>query len=200
MENPTVEGHALNAYVFCPRRCYYEYVEKTFYHNVYTMHGKLLHEHVDHVGRETRGEREGYRSVFLYSEKYGLSIRCDLIEEEQGQIYPVEYKRGKAADWENNVLQVCAQALALEEYLRKQVDFGYLFFYGSHQRKKVIFDEEIRRRTIEVIGLIRELYLSDNPPAGIDDWKKCCKCSLVDYCLPRERRQLRGKIRWERFI
>ncbi|WP_244527506.1 CRISPR-associated protein Cas4 [Lihuaxuella thermophila] len=195
-----VEGHAINTYVFCPRRCYYEYVEKVFYHNVYTIHGKLLHEHVDQSGREKRGERHLYRSLYLSSERLGLTLRCDLVEEDQGNLYPVEYKRSRQADWENNQLQLCAQGLVLEEYLRRPVPFGYLFFYGSFQRKRVEFSETLRKRTTEVIEEIRQLYEREAPPAGIDDWNKCKKCSMVDYCLPLERRKLKGKVLWERFI
>lgn len=197
---PTVEAHALNAYAYCPRRCYYEYVERVFYHNLYTIHGKLLHEHVDQVGREKRGERELYRSLYLHSESLDLAVRCDLVEEEGGVVYPVEYKRGRLADWENNHLQLCAQGLALEEVLGKRVAFGYLFFYGSFRRQKVIFDEALRTRTVETIGEIRSLYDRGNPPEGIDDWSRCKKCSMVEYCLPQERKSLRGKVSWEHFI
>ncbi|SHF37550.1 CRISPR-associated exonuclease, Cas4 family [Seinonella peptonophila] len=195
-----VEGHAINAYAFCPRRCYYEYVERIFYHNLYTMHGKLLHDHVDTLGQEKRGERTLFRSLYLSSEKLGLSVRCDVVEEEEGQVYPVEYKRGKLADWENNELQLCAQALLLEENLGTTIPYGYLFFYGSYHRKKVVFGPEIRMRTLDVIQEIRQLYQLDEPPAGIDEWKRCKKCSMVDYCLPQDRNQLRGKVEWEHFI
>lgn len=197
---PIVEGHAINTYVFCPRRCYYEYVEKVFYHNVYTVHGKLLHDHVDRFGQEKRGERQLYRSLFLNSEQLGLTVRCDIVEEEDGKLYPVEYKRGRLADWENNQLQLCAQGLVLEEVLGKPVPFGYLFFYGSFRRQKIEFDQVLRQKTLEVIDEIRHLYEREDPPAGIDEWNKCKKCSMVDYCLPLERNKLKGKVSWERFI
>ncbi|WP_124726789.1 CRISPR-associated protein Cas4 [Staphylospora marina] len=194
-----VEAHAINAYAYCPRRCYYEYVERVFYHNVYTIHGKLLHEHVDHAGREHRGERQLYRSLYLRSERLGLSVRCDVIEEAEGVLYPVEYKRGKQAGWENNHLQLCAQGLALEEWIGRKIPFGYLFYYGSFRREKVIFDDALRERTIQTIKAIRALHLQDQPPEGIDEWFRCKKCSMVDYCLPQERARLKGKVPWERF-
>jgi CRISPR-associated exonuclease Cas4 len=199
MEVP-VEAHAINAYVYCPRRCYYEYVERVFYHNVYTIHGKLLHEHVDHDGREHRGDRQLYRSLYLFSERLGLSVRCDVIEEAEGAMYPVEYKRGRQMGWENNQLQLCAQGLALEEHLGNKVPFGYLFYYGSFRREKVEFDDSLRERTMQVIKEIRDLYLLDQPPEGIDEWSRCKHCSMVDYCLPLERVRLKGKVPWERFI
>ncbi|WP_168188632.1 CRISPR-associated protein Cas4 [Thermoflavimicrobium daqui] len=196
-----IEGHAINAYVYCPRRCYYEYVERVFYHNVYTIHGKLLHEHVDEVGQEKRGERQLYRSLFLQSQKLGLSIRCDVVEEKNGCLYPVEYKRGQLANWENNQMQLCAQALALEELIGKEVPFGYLFFYGSFRRQKVEFTTELREKTIEIIAVIRKMYQEKNsPPSGIDDWSRCRHCSMVDYCLPQDRANLKGKVLWELFI
>lgn len=195
-----VEAHAINAYAYCPRRCYYEYVEGVFYHNVYTIHGKLLHEHVDHFGREQRGERQLHRSLHLRSERLGLSVRCDVIEEADGMIYPVEYKRGSQAGWENNHLQLCAQGMALEERIGKAVPFGYLFYYGSFRREKVALDEELREQTLQTIEAIRHLYGQDRPPAGIDDGRRCQKCSMVDYCLPQERGRLKGRVAWERFI
>jgi CRISPR-associated exonuclease Cas4 len=197
---PIVEGHAINTYSFCPRRCYYEYIEHVFYHNEYTIAGKLLHGHVDQIGLEKRGERELSRSLYLSSEKLGLSVRCDVVEEAQGKIYPVEYKRGKLADWENNFLQLCAQGIILEENLGLSISFGYLFFYGSHHRQKVMFTDPLREKTLDVIEKIRQLHAERKAPKGIDDWKKCKKCSLVDYCLPKERMQLKGKIPWEHFI
>jgi CRISPR-associated exonuclease Cas4 len=195
-----VEGHAINTYVFCPRRCFYEYVEKVFYHNVYTVHGQLLHQHVDTMGREKRADRELYRSLFLYSQQHGFVVRCDVVEEANGEIYPVEYKRGKQGDWENNQLQLCAQGMALEEAYQLPVEYGYLFFYGSQLREKIVLDSHLREKTIATIEQIRGLYHLKQPPAGIDDWKKCRKCSLVEYCLPMERNTLKGKVAWERFI
>lgn len=195
-----VEAHAINTYVYCPRRCYYEYVERVFYHNVYTIHGKLLHEHVDHAGREHRGERQLYRSLYLCSEKLGLSVRCDVIEEVDGAIYPVEYKRGRQAGWENNHLQLCAQGLALEEWSGRKVSFGFLFYYGSFKREKVVFDQDLKKRTRQIIKQVRTMYLQNDPPEGIDDWDRCKKCSMVDYCLPQDRAKLKGKVKWEHFI
>lgn len=195
-----VEAHAINAYAYCPRRCYYEYVERVFYHNIYTVHGKLLHDHVDDFGKEKRGERKTYRSLYLHSETLGLVVRCDLVEEKGDKIYPVEYKRGRYAHWENNHLQLCAQALALEEALNRKIEYGYLFFYGSFRRKRVTFDESLRKKTVETIDAIRGLYERECPPDGIEDWSRCKKCSMVDYCLPLERKSLRGKVAWEHFI
>ncbi|MBA4601742.1 CRISPR-associated protein Cas4 [Thermoactinomyces mirandus] len=195
-----VEAHAINAYIYCPRRCYYEYVERVFYHNVYTIHGKLLHDHVDHAGMEHRGERQLFRSLYLRSESLGLSVRCDVIEEADGSVYPVEYKRGQQAGWENNHLQLCAQGLALEERIGREVAFGYLFYYGSFRREKVMFDKSLRERTKQAVKEIQSLYFQDLPPEGIDDWAKCQKCSMADYCLPQERAGLKGKVPWEHFI
>ncbi len=141
-----------------------------------------------------------YRSLYLHSETLGLVVRCDLVEEKGDKIYPVEYKRGRYAHWENNHLQLCAQALALEEALNRKIEYGYLFFYGSFRRKKVTFDESLRKKTVETIDAIRGLYERECPPDGIEDWSRCKKCSMVDYCLPLERKSLRGKVAWEHFI
>lgn len=199
-EIPLVEAHAINTYAYCPRRCYYEYVERVFYHNVYTVHGKLLHEHVDQFGQEHRGERQVIRSLFFKSQRLGLVAKCDIVEERNGQIYPVEYKRGKIADWENNHLQLCAQALLLEEHLGHPISYGLLFFYSSNRRMKVNLDSALRQKTLEVIESIRSLYQQSVPPDGIDEWPRCKHCSMVDYCMPQDRSKLRGKVQWEHFI
>lgn len=195
-----VEAHAINTYAYCPRRCYYEYVERVFYHNAYTVHGKLLHHHVDKFGQEHRGERKVMRSLFFSSESLGLVAKCDLAEEDNGQIYPVEYKRGKIADWENNHLQLCAQALLLEEYLGYPILSGFLFFHGSNRRMKVILDTDLRQETLKAIESIRALYQCSTPPEGIDEWSRCKHCSMVDYCLPQDRKKLKGNIQWEHYI
>lgn len=195
-----VQASAINAYVFCPRRCYYEYIEQVFYHNVYTLHGKLLHEHVDHAGSEQRDDRLLYRSLYLYSERYRLSVRCDVVEERDGMMYPVEYKRGMRSTWENNYMQLCAQALALEEYTGKAIEKGYIYFYGSRTREEVEMTMSLRQKTEEVIEAIRSLASETSPPAGINDVKRCPKCSLVDYCMPELTNILKGKIVWERYI
>jgi CRISPR-associated exonuclease Cas4 len=197
---PLVEAHALNAYAYCPRRCYYEYVERVFYHNVYTIHGKLLHEHVDQYGQERRGERQVIRAVFFTSHSLGLVAKCDMVEEANGAVYPVEYKRGKWAVWENNELQLCAQALLMEEWLEKEISYGYLYFYGSNRRMKVEFTQQLREKTLQAIESIRQLYQQPVPPAGINERRRCRHCSMIDYCLPQERQQLRGNVQWEHFI
>ncbi|WP_091837109.1 CRISPR-associated protein Cas4 [Marininema halotolerans] len=195
-----VEAHAINTYAYCPRRCYYEYVEKVFYHNVYTIHGKLLHDHVDQPGYEQRGERELTRSLIFRSSRLGLVVKCDIVEEAGGEIYPVEYKRGSMSDWENNYLQLCAQAMAMEDKLGTTISYGFIFFYASQRRIRVDINEKLRESTNEVIRTIRNLFQQSTPPEGIDDWSRCKNCSLVHYCLPQERKKLKGKIPWERFI
>lgn len=195
-----VQASAIAAYAFCPRRCYYEYIENVFYHNIYTKHGSLLHQHADKVGSEKRDERELVRSLYLYSERYGLIVRCDIVEERDGEVYPVEYKRGKEGDWDNNLLQLCAQGLALEEHIQTPVNKGYLYFYGSSKRKEVMLTNELRTKTIEVIQHIRDLSEQKIPPQGIQDPHRCPACSLYQYCLPFETEELRGVIQWERYI
>ncbi|MBA4537823.1 CRISPR-associated protein Cas4 [Bacillus aquiflavi] len=195
-----VQASAITAYAFCPRRCYYEYVDHVFFDNVYTKHGSLLHQHVDKEGIESRDNRLLTRSLYLFSEKYQLSVRCDVVEERDGKVYPVEYKRGKDGDWKNNLLQLCAQAIALEEYTKNTIKKGYLYFYGSNKRREVEFNEQLRQETITVIKKIRDLDKQEKPPKGINDPRRCSFCSLFDYCMPFETEKLKGEIDWERYI
>jgi CRISPR-associated exonuclease Cas4 len=108
---------ALNHYEYCPTRCYWIYVAGEFQDNEYTVEGDIIHENVHKTMKTTRGDLVQLRRVHVYSKKYGLIGFADLIEEKAGEIYPVEYKRGRRGDWRNDKLQLCAQALCIEEML-----------------------------------------------------------------------------------
>lgn len=117
MANDYIHISALNHYEYCPTRCYWIYVAGEFKDNEYTVEGDIIHENVHKTMKTTRGDLVQLRKVHIYSRKYGLIGFADLIEEKAGEIYPVEYKRGRRGDWKNDKLQLCAQALCLEEML-----------------------------------------------------------------------------------
>lgn len=110
---------ALNQYNYCPLRCYWMFVEYEFADNDHTIEGTLGHLRVHEQGQTSRGDLFQLRSTYLYSKRYGVCGKADLIEERDGAMYPVEYKKGRLGAWTNDALQLCAQALCLEEMLEE---------------------------------------------------------------------------------
>jgi CRISPR-associated protein Cas4 len=102
---------ALNQYSYCPHRCWRMFCAGEFVDNQYTIEGTSLHERVHTLSAGNQGETYQVRAIWLKSDRYGLIGKSDLIEEVDGQWYPVEYKRGQRGEHDNDELQVCAQAL-----------------------------------------------------------------------------------------
>ncbi|WP_445175356.1 CRISPR-associated protein Cas4 [Microcoleus sp.] len=120
----------------------------------------------------------------MKSERYKLIGKSDLIESAEGEIYPVEYKRGRKGEWDNDELQVCAQALCLEEMTGKTIATGYVYYAQSHQRQLVEISEVLRQETIATINAIQFLLQTGKmPPANYS--KRCLGCSLYQQCLPQ---------------
>jgi CRISPR-associated exonuclease Cas4 len=184
---------ALEHYSYCPRQCGLIHIEQTFEENIFTIKGRLAHERVDAADTEiARGVRV-LRSVSLWSERYGLRGKADVVEMRAEGPYPVEYKvgrrRGRHAD-----LQLCAQALCLEEMLGVPVTAGAVFHHAERRRYGVPIDDELRSTTISAIGSVRDMLRSQQLPAAPND-SRCPSCSLINACLPyvvAETARLRG--------
>jgi len=180
---------ALNQYDYCPRRCYYIFVENVFVENEHTVEGSLLHSRADSGETSTRDGTLQWRSVYLYAHRLGISGKADVIEEKDGEIYPVEHKKGRRGEWINDALQLCAQALCLEEMTGKQVEKGYLYYAATGRRQEVEFTLELRQQTLATIAAVRQLIESgDRPPNPYTP--RCKGCSLSDICLPKETARL----------
>ncbi len=183
---------ALNHFDYCPRRWWWIYVAGEFMDNPYTVEGGLLHERVHQPIRTKRGELLQLRRVYVYSQRYGLSGFADLVEEKEGEIYPVEYKRGRVGNWKNDQLQLCAQALCLEEMLHRTLERGFIYYAASERRQEVVFDDALREQSVATIEQIRTLLADpiEREPEAIYT-KRCRGCSLYPICLPREVKRLR---------
>ncbi len=120
----------------------------------------------------------------MKSEQYRLIGKADLIEENNGCWYPIEYKRGHRGEWDNDELQVCAQALCLEEMTGKTVAVGYLYYTHSHQRQSVPITPQLRNSAIATIKLVQTLLQTGTMPKAIYT-KRCQGCSLYPQCLPQ---------------
>ena len=183
---------ALQHYAFCPRQCALIHNEQAWAENFLTAQGRVLHERVDGGEPETRKGVRFERSVHASAEKFGISGVLDMIEHElaTGRLKPVEYKRGKPKVGLWDKIQLCAQALCLEEMTGKTVEEGALWYQQTRHREPVVFSGSLRQETLAVIEQVRSLLESGATPPPVYG-KHCKACSLVEICQP----QLMGKDR-----
>jgi CRISPR-associated exonuclease Cas4 len=176
---------ALQHYMFCPRQCALIHIEQQWAENRYTAEGKLLHERADSGQSQQQGGVRVVRTLPLCSQQFGLSGQADVVEFHfDGRVYPVEYKRGKPKKDRCDEVQLCAQALCLEEMLNVQIDCGALFYGQQRRRKEIQFSAELRGLSQEVIAKTHQLIEArQTPPAEYN--KKCDACSLLGLCLPK---------------
>jgi CRISPR-associated exonuclease Cas4 len=175
---------ALNQYAYCPHRCWRMFCAGEFIDNQYTLEGTGLHERVHTLGSGHRDETWQVRAIWLKSEKYHLVGKADLIEEQDGQLYPVEYKRGHKGEFDNDALQVCAQALCLEEMTGRSITQGYVYYAQTHQRQPIAIDSELRERTIATLHALHHLFSTGTMPPAVYT-PRCKGCSLQQNCLPQ---------------
>ena len=181
---------ALNQYDYCPRRCYYIFVENIFTENEHTVEGTLLHQRVDSGENSIRDGASQTRSVYLYARQLGVCGKADVIEERKGELFPVEHKKGRRGQWDNDALQLCAQALCLEEMTGKAVSKGYIYYATTGRRQEVVFTSELRQQTLATITAVQQLIdYGARPPNPYTP--RCKGCSLCDVCLPKESARLR---------
>jgi len=178
---------ALQHYAFCPRQFGLIHVEQVWADNRFTAEGNILHERVDSGVAEQRKNVRYERGVMLKSLRYDLTGKMDLLEIEVGdppRYFPVEYKRGKpkVQDWDR--IQVCAQALCIEEMRETTVSQGAIWYWEVRRRELVPIDDALRAVTVAAIEAAHEILRSGKTPAPTKDVKRCRACSLVDLCEP----------------
>ena len=173
---------ALEHFSYCPRQCALIHVEQTFDENVFTVRGHISHERVDSgVVTVPRGVRQ-LRSMPLWSQEYRLIGKADVVEFQPDGPVPVEYKVGRLTGG-HAAIQLCAQALCLEEMLGVPVPVGALYSHATKRRVRVDIDEPLRSRTRSAVSAVRTLITEQQLPAPVND-ERCPNCSLVNACLP----------------
>ena len=194
----TIPISSLNALEYCPRCFYYQVVQGETMVNEFVLEGQLAHQHVHQEG--TRVTAEGVietTRLYLYSETLHLSGFADVVEERAGVVIPVEYKHGKQGNWLNEHIQLCAQALCLEERLpgKPSITYGYIYYVASQRRVKVSFTPQLRATTKAAITQAFRIAAQDTPPPPLTGKlaARCPPCSLLPLCLPEEVRMLRSK-------
>jgi CRISPR-associated exonuclease Cas4 len=178
---------ALQHYAYCTRQFALIHIEQVWEDNFYTAHGNLLHERVDSCAPEQRGNIRYERSVAVKSNRLGLTGKLDLLEiagKPVTKYFPVEYKRGKPKleDWDK--IQLCAQALCLEEMREINIEEGALWYWQVRKREPVLFDDVLRGVTLAAIEGAHKLLASGKTPSPTDKKKRCRACSLKDLCEP----------------
>ena len=187
---------ALQHFVFCPRRAALVHIERLWAENRFTAEGRVLHRRADdpHRGESRPGVRI-VRAMELRSDRFGLVGKADVVEfheDRPGRPYEVllvEYKRGRPKQGRGDEfrVQLCGQALCLEEMLDTRLDRGMISFGKSRRRTEVAFDDALRGRTLETLEHLHELIRSERtPPARFA--AKCRRCSLINLCLPKAMR------------
>lgn len=189
-EEDLVPISALQHYVYCPRQCALIHMEQTFEENLFTLRGQRAHENVD---MPEDFIKEGVRieqAVPLWSERLGLAGRADVVEfPPDGVPYPVEHKVGYRKARRADEVQLCAQALCLEEMLGCSVPKGALYHHASRRRREVCFTPELRAQVEQVIHAVRQLLRGQQLPPPVAD-ARCRDCSLIEACLPFALRDL----------
>lgn len=185
---------ALQHLLFCPRQCALIHIEQQWTENRYTAEGRIMHERVDEVGRESRGRIRTAFGLPLRSLRLGLSGRADAVEYHRQDVdsaaspfwqpFPVEYKRGKPKKNDADLVQLCAQAICLEEMHACSVPEGAIYYGKPRRRMAVIFDDALREETTEAARQLHQLIEGGRTPQARYE-KKCDSCSLLSLCIPR---------------
>lgn len=193
---PLLPARMVNEYEYCPRLAYLEWVQGEWAESGDTVEGRHTHRRVDKPGGdlppagEATDEKLHARSITLSSNRLGLIAKMDLVEAEGDTVTPVDYKRGKRPHlpkgaYEPERVQLCLQGMILEEH-GYRCEEGVLYFAGSRERVRVVFDEELRGSTMAAVNGLRFIAAGGQTPAPLEDSPKCPRCSLVGICLPDE--------------
>ncbi len=187
---------ALQHLAYCERQCALIHVEQAWAENRLTAEGRLMHERVHGQEAESRGDVRSVRGLRIRSLELGIAGIADMVEFHRSEagimlpgewdrwaVFPVEYKRGKPKSDRCDEVQLCAQALCLEEMMSAEISAGALYYGSQHKRQNVLFDEELRRITRAMAARLHLLIRSNLTPPALYG-KKCDNCSLLEICMP----------------
>ncbi len=194
---PLLPARMVNEYQYCPRLAYLEWVQGEWADSSDTVEGRFHHRRVDQPSGDLPAPGEidedakiHAKSITLSSNRLGLIAKLDLIEVEDGKVVPVDYKRGKRPHipkgaYDPERVQLCLQGMLLEEN-GYAVEEGVLYYAEGRERVKVVFDQDLRRMTMDAVNGLRLVASGGKIPPPLEDSPKCPRCSLVGICLPDE--------------
>ncbi|MDP3274839.1 MAG: CRISPR-associated protein Cas4 [Deltaproteobacteria bacterium] len=180
---------ALQHLSFCPRQCALIHIDRVWMDNGRTAEGTLLHERADLPGGESRPGVRVERALWLRSERLRLVGRADIVEITQGPdgarvVCPIEYKRGKRGEWIHDEVQLCAQAMALEEMLGCEITEAKIYYGQSRRRRTVLLTSALREHTAALARALYTMMARGVLPAA-EPGPKCTHCSLQSACMPQ---------------
>lgn len=194
MELEPIYLSRLQHYLYCPRQFALIELEDVWIENQFTAEGKVLHQRVDQADKQTRGAIRTVRALRLSHNVLGIEGVADVVEyhrQTDGHelAFPIEYKRGKPKAHRADEVQLCAQALCLEQMNACDVPEGALFYGEVRRRHTVVFDADLRDLTLQTIQACREIVQTKFTPKAIYQASKCRNCSLLDQCHPQQFKQ-----------
>ena len=195
-EDDLIPISALQHYVFCPRQWGLIHIEQLWDENRLTAEGRVLHNKTHEPQEENRPGIRTVRTLRLVSYRLGLTGQADVVEfhkAEKGitledtegfwKPVPVEYKRGKPKIDICDEVQICAQALCLEEMLKTNIESGFIFYGQPRRRQQVDFTDTLRKQTEQIVKELHKLTTEKATPKAKYE-KKCKSCSLLEICMP----------------
>lgn len=184
---------ALQHYLYCPRQCALIHLEQCWVENVHTAAGRIEHAKVHSDSSEKRGPRKAVTGLQISSARLGISGIADMVDFHlEGDVwhpYPVEYKHGRPKHHDSDRVQLCAQAMCLEEMLGLTIPEGALFYWKPRRREIVAFDAALRKMTGDTVSAIRAMLAGGTtpPPPDARSIKRLCPdCSLQEACMPEK--------------
>lgn len=191
---------ALQHMIFCKRQCALIHVEQLWIENQFTAEGRLLHERVDRGDTSERGRVRIEYSLPLKSNRLGVIGKADVVEFHKlkggkWMPFPVEYKRGKPKKDNSDKVQLCAQAICLEEMMATKIETGALFYGKTRRRLDVSFTDELRDETLNIAIELHEMLKQGTTPKARYE-KKCDSCSFFEICIPKTLQKKRKVSTW----
>lgn len=185
-------------FAFCRRQWALIHIEQQWEENYKTTAGKLMHKKAHEEGSfEKRGDLLVTRGLRIASHELGFSGQCDVVEFHQDKngitvfgydgkwsLIPVEYKHGRPKEHNADELQICAQAICLEEMFQTSIDEGFLYYGENRRRSKVIFGADLRNEVKNISNEMHELFHKGYTPK-VKPSKQCKACSLENLCVPK---------------
>ena len=181
----------LQHYLYCPRQFALIELENIWIENQFTAEGQVLHQRVNQADQQKRGAVRTARALRLANAELRIEGVADVVEYHRQADgteipFPIEYKRGKPKAHRADEVQLCAQALCLEEMHGIAIPEGALFYGEVRRRHPVIFDVELRNLTLQTILACRDIVQTNITPRAVYQARKCNGCSLIDQCHPKD--------------
>jgi CRISPR-associated exonuclease Cas4 len=194
MELEPIYLSRLQHYLYCSRQFALIELEDVWIENQFTAEGKVLHQRVDQPDKQKRGDIRTVLSMRLSHGELGIEGVADVVEyhhqaDGSERPVPIEYKRGKPKQHRADEVQLCAQALCLEDMEAGHVPQGALFYGEVRRRHPVVFDADLRELTLQTIQACREIVQTKVTPKAVYQSVKCRNCSLIDQCHPQHFKQ-----------